>query len=401
MAVELYLQSKKLINNKVKTEKIRLMIFASFLLSVFTIIPFYKSLTGVTPLYVIKYLSFAFFVLVLALRKKEFKFDSISIFSIFLIMLFGAISFLNIEINAIRTTSLYLIIGVGIASSSELFFKDIKKESFNKILWAILIAITTFVLVPSLEQTRVSSAYYISTEGRYRFNGIFNNSNELARFCLLALLISLRMLSVKMNRIGTMFLWFNILASLYIIYLTNSRTSLAIAALGIVVYMFIHMYLKSRKTTIILTYIISSISLIAVIPKLYESYSVLGFSGINNLLSGRLDSWKPVFNQNFIDLFFGAGTSREGLASTVVLVNGYVEVIQYLGVIGLACWALFIGNMLIKKIIRSFKSPTKSNIQGLSIVILFMIYYFFEGGLVSIGNLVSIYFWLELAQKDA
>ncbi|OCA84611.1 O-antigen ligase family protein [Bacillus sp. FJAT-27986] len=399
MSVELdlkYGESK----SKVKVEKLRVIIFATFLLAFFTILPFYKTFVEFTPLYLMKYLSFAFFIIVLASGKKRLEFDSTSFFLIFLIVVFGLISLFNVDINASITTSMYLLIGIGIAVSSELIFRGLSKEVFNKILWAILIAISGLVLIPSLAQSQLSTAYYISTEGRYRFTGIFNNSNELARFCLLGLLISLRMLSIVKKRIGIVFLWLVLGASLYVIHITNSRTSFMIAILGMVVYIFINMYLKSRKTTLIFIYLISLSLLITLIPSLYKYYSALGFGGINQLLSGRLDSWKPVFSQNSIDLFLGAGTVREGLASNVVLVNGYIEIMQYLGLIGLTCWALFIGNMIIKKIRRVYKNPSKSSIQGLSIIFLFMFYYFFEGGLVSIGNLASIYFWLELSQRE-
>ncbi|PEZ03464.1 hypothetical protein CN326_18270 [Bacillus sp. AFS018417] len=400
MTIEQTLELKKEIpRNYVKAGSSRLIILATFLLSLFSIIPFYKSFTEVPSLYFMKYLTFAFFVLVLALQRREVKLDSISILAIYFITIFGAISFFNIESRAIPATALYLIIGISIALCTELFYKGIKPEVFNKMIWTILIAISAFVLVPSLEQSMLSSAYYVSTEGRFRFNGVFNNSNELARFCLLGLLISLRMLSIKKKRIVTMFLWFNIVASSYIIYLTNSRTSLIIAALGVIIYMFIHMFLRSKKLTLLLLYFIILILAIVLVSKAYSVFSVAGFQGINELLSGRLDSWKPVFNQNFTDILFGAGTVREGLASSVVLVNGYIEIIQYLGLVGLICWILFIGNMLIKKAIIIFKSPTKSQIQGLSIIILFMVYYLFEGGLVSIGNIASIYFWIELSQR--
>ncbi len=97
---------------------------------------------------------------------------------------------------------------------------------------------------------------------------------------------------------------------------------------------------------------------------------------------------------------FGTGTDREGLAASVVVVNGYIEVIKYLGLIGLLCWILFIYRLLMFKGKYALKSPTKSKSLGISFVILFMAYYLFEGGLVSIGNLASIYFWIEVAQKD-
>lgn len=34
------------------------------------------------------------------------------------------------------------------------------------------------------------------------------------------------------------------------------------------------------------------------------------------------------------------------------------------------------------------------------IVLLFMFYYMFEGGLISFGNLAGIYLWLEMSQRN-
>lgn len=392
--------NNEVVKGGIKSNKFRFIIFSAFLLAVFTILPFYKAFSGVTALYLLKYLSFIFFVLTL-IQQKNKKVDHISLYLLFFITLFGAISFFNIEPTAMTATGLYLAIGIGIVLCSELYFKEIKREVFQKICWVILLAITIVVLIPSLEQSRVFSAYYISTEGRYRFNGIFSNSNELARFCLLSFLISLRMLNVKKNRFVTLFLWFNIVASAYIIHLSDSRTCAIVGVLGVVLYTISHLFLKSPKVTLFLGYFAVCVALILLIPSAYNLASKPGSFDLNQLLSGRLDSWKPVFEQNFVDLLFGTGTIREGLASSVVLVNGYIEIVQYFGLLGLFFWLLFIGYMLLKKIKITLKSPNISNIQGLIIVLLFSIYYLFEGGLVSIGNLASIYFWLELSQRDA
>lgn len=375
---------------------------ATVLLSVFSIIPFYESLVGNTSVYLMKYISFVIFIIVLAGHKTERsrKVDGLSLLFVFIISYGSLLSILNTQSEGILSTALYIIVGVGVAFCSIVFFRNLTKEDFYKITWIVLISIALFVIVPSLIQSKMASSYYISTEGRLRFNGIFNNSNELARFCLLSLLLSLRFLSVYKKRLITNSLWLIIISSSYVIYISNSRTCLLVAALAITIYWFAGMFLKAKALTFLLVYFIIFVISVFVFPKVYELISQTNFSELDKMASGRLDTWNQVFDKSFLDLFLGTGTIREGLASTIVLVNGYIELVQYLGIIGLVCWLLFIGQMLIKKIKKAFDIPSKSKLQGVSIIILFLIYYFFEGGLVSIGNIVSIYFWIELAQRD-
>lgn len=375
-------------------------IFVVIMLSTFTVLPFYNSLIDNSLLYIMKYFVFVLFILILAHKKIKYSINSINFFIILLMIICGLSSLLNIEYSSLNTSILFLIVGIGLAVCTEVFFRNIDQNSFKKMLWTILITLALFVLIPSLVQSLNPTAYYVSTEGRYRFIGVFNNSNELARFMLLGFLISLRILDINKNGWVKLILWLNIILSAYIIFISDSRTSLIIAILGIVVYLFLTMLFKSPKLTLLLLYFILSISLISISVIIFNLFLNLGLTGINELLSGRLDSWTSVLNQGFLNVLFGTGTDREGLAASVVVVNGYIEVIKYLGLIGLLCWILFIYRLLMFKGKYALKSPTKSKSLGISFVILFMAYYLFEGGLVSIGNLASIYFWIEVAQKD-
>jgi hypothetical protein len=394
------LVGKSLVRKKVISSSLYLT-FATVLLSVFNIISFYESLVGNTSVYLMKYISFLLFVIVLACRKIKGskQVDVLSLLFVFIISYGSMLTLLNTESEGISSTILYIILGIGVAFCTVVFFSNLTKEDFYMIMWIVLISISLLVIAPSLIQSQTATSYYISTEGRFRFNGIFNNSNELARFCLLSLFLSLRFLSVYKKKLITSFLWLIVISSLYVIYISDSRTCLFIAIIAIIIYCLIGMFLKSTAITFLFVYFTVFTLLAAVFPKVYEWVSQTSFTELDRLASGRLDIWNQVFDKDFIDLLLGTGTIREGLASTAVLVSGYIELIQYLGITGLLFWLLFIGQMLIKKIKGAFNVPTKSQLQGVSIIILFMLYYFFEGGLVSIGNIASIYFWIELAKR--
>ncbi|WKU22700.1 hypothetical protein Q3A90_23450 [Priestia megaterium] len=239
-------------------------------------------------------------------------------------------------------------------------------------------------------------------DGRVRFNGLFHNSNELARFALLGIFISLRILNVYKNRFIKFTLLVVILSSFHVIQITDSRAAMLIGFSAIFLYILSIFYLKMNKMAFISVALIFSSLLVS-----FGSHFVIGYlnnanlDSLNELSSGRIANWEKVLDTSNLSVFlFGSGAVRDGLASTAIITNGYIELIQYFGLVGLVTWLMFILVMFLKKIKLAVKEPSISTLQGIGMIFLFLIYYLLEGGLVSIGNIVSIYFWIELSQSN-
>ncbi|TDM05190.1 O-antigen ligase family protein [Macrococcus lamae] len=385
-------------NKQLLVKQQSLFIF-TFILSICTIMPFYNLFFGNNIFYIMKYISFIMFALIILYLNRKIKIDLYSVLIILLIIFTGSLSIINVSFDNFSHTLIYIVIGVSIATSSEMVFKNISKEYHTIINYTILTAILIIVLLPSLYYSLFSSSYYISTEGRYRFLGVFKNSNELARFCFLSLLISLRYLSFNSIKLVRFLLIFNIILSFYIIFISNSRTSFYLSILAVLIYLSLFLIKVYKNTAVV--FIISSLLLLLSLGaiKLYNASHQFNIKSFNDLLSGRLNAWIPILRQSFTDLLLGTGTQREGFAATIVIANGYIETLQYIGIIGLFAWGIFIIHMLTKKFFFAMLNKNLSDFFGIVIIAIFLLYYFFEGGLISIGNLASIYFWLELSRK--
>jgi O-antigen ligase len=245
--------------------------------------------------------------------------------------------------------------------------------------------------------------YYIIGH-RIRFVGNFNNPNELARFSALGFLITARILPDIRKVVGKMVLLVLMTIAVYIIYITDSRAALLLCGLSTVMFVFNWSYIKiSKRATLFITILlVVPLILIIGLHKVIVEYRVLGMHEIDQLLSGRLNIWANLLKERSnMELIFGSGTERSGLVATLVLTNGYVEILMYFGILGLFQWLGLIIYLLHKKVKTAISSNTISQFNGVAIIIAFLIYYMFEGGLISVGNIAGIYFWLELSQaKD-
>jgi len=383
-------------------EKSSLLILSALLLTIFSILSFYSDFVGNMFIYIMKYFTFALFMLSTFLsvrhRLKGTKYNHL----IFMFLLFFG-SFLNLMNSngkGLISSTLYIVVALGIAFSTIFFFRKLSEEEYLKILWVFFGVIFIFVICTSLFQSFTSAGYYVQA-GRLRFNGLFHNSNELARFALLGIFISLRILNIYKNKFIKFILLVMIVSSFYVIHISDSRAALLIGLSAVLLYMLSSLYLKMNKlffTCIILLCI--SLLVAFGVPFAVDYLNNANLDSLNELSSGRIDNWVRVLDtSNLLALLFGSGAVREGLAATAIITNGYIELIQYFGLLGLFVWLIFIFIMFLKKIRSSLKEPSLSTLQGIGIIFLFLIYYLLEGGMVSIGNIVSIYFWVELAQR--
>nr|WP_315528342.1 hypothetical protein [Carnobacterium maltaromaticum] len=171
-----------------------------------------------------------------------------------------------------------------------------------------------------------------------------------------------------------------------------------ISILAIVLYVFLKISAKLNKKILYLAYVSILVMTILLVYYYLNKLNVDVFD-LNALSSNRIDIWKGMLsNKSLIELLFGQGLPREGISATAVITNGYFEILAYYGIIGLFFWIYCIG-YLIKRKFQAIKKK-KRDFFPIAIIFLFLVYYLLEGGLVSLGNLASIYFWMELGYVD-
>lgn len=387
----------------IKRNKKTVFLLSLYFLTIVSVLSFYTVNVGNTIIYLFKYVTFLLFIAVLLFRSRivitNIKF--IHIIVLIVLSLSCILNIFNIEERFILSSILYTLVAIGIGVSTLIIFSTIKYNDYITFINSTLIVITGFVLMISLYDALDSSNYYSIGE-RERFTGSFSNANELARFLMLGIMLSLKVFPLIQRKFFQVLLLLIIISSFYIIILTDSRSALLISSLAIFFSLINFFYFKINKYVFLFVVLISVALLgLIVVPEFSLHLNKLSYNQLNLLSSGRLNNWMDIFTKGITtELIFGSGAEREGLAGTAVITNGYFEIIEYLGLFGLLVWLLFILVLLNKKIKATKKNPTFSGLQGISIVILFMFYYVFEGGLLSIGNIASIYFWIELVYKD-
>ncbi len=373
-------------------------VMVSFMLMCLSsIASFTKLVENNSMFYNLKYFFVFFFLLVLfastknkaTLNRKEFSL----VFIVTSYQIF-TLAFSNFNLLA---NIFYLLITFVILYSSFFLFSELENRIFLRLLICILLVIVFFVTFPSIMQMNNFNYFYIQS-GRTRFIGNFLNSNELARFCMLGVFLCLRFISkvrtFKIKLLNIIILVLN----LYIIYLTDSRACIMISILAIVLYVFLKISAKLNKKILYLAYVSILVMTILLVYYYLNKLNVDVFD-LNALSSNRIDIWKGMLsNKSLIELLFGQGLPREGISATAVITNGYFEILAYYGIIGLFFWIYCIG-YLIKRKFQAIKKK-KRDFFPIAIIFLFLVYYLLEGGLVSLGNLASIYFWMELGYVD-
>lgn len=303
------------------------------------------------------------------------------------------------DIQSMMSSMLLIVLSTTVAFTSLFVFPKISKDNFMKLLNVILFLIIFMVIIPNFLLSFNKTNYYI-IGSRIRFIGNFNNPNELARFSALGFLIGARIIPEIQKKVNKLVLLVLMGIAIYIIYISDSRGALLLCGISTLILIFNWSYLKlsKRGTLFIMIIVVLPLMLIG-LYKIVVKYSVTDIYTIDQLLSGRLNIWCNVLKERSImQLVFGSGTERSNLVASIVLTNGYIELLMYFGILGLFQWMSFIIYLLYNKIKSAIRHNSISSFNGIAIIIAFLIYYIFEGGLISVGNIAGIYFWLELSQ---
>lgn len=361
------------------------------------LVSFTKIFESVLGLYILKYVTFFLFIGFLAIAYRKHLTDINLKNLIFLSMLGLTMLFSLFNVDPTSTgTSFILILNSLIVAFGVLFlFPRITTEIYVKLLWIMFLVVIVVVLFPSILISKDPSSYYLIGD-RYRFLGYFNNTNELARFSALGFVLALRLLGFTQGFVKKSILLGIMILSIYIIVLTDSRAALLLSGIVFVMVLVVWLYRKlEMKLFIGATMAISIIMFIVVTPTALNQF---GTWNLNEISSGRFIIWTSLIeSRSTLDLLFGTGSGRTTLSATAILTNGYIEILMYFGIVGLVLWYMFI----VYKLLIKFNKLRKHTVSqtGTIIIIGFMMYYLFEGGLISVGNIAGIYFWLELSQR--
>lgn len=371
----------------------------SFFMALLSIIPFYSVFMGDRLIYIAKYLVLGLFIISVINLTKESKVNIGKVTLLFITLFFVSSlnSFYivnNLGITAFAKTigSTLLFCSVGVLSV--FYFSKIPFDKFKEILLVFLFGIFLFVNIPNIMVLN-NPLYYYTFDGRERFFGVFQNSNEMSRFALLGYLLAIRLWLLYKGVAYKFLFLLTAISSAYLIYLSDSRASILIVGLSLaaIAATFIYKYMPIRLLISIICFILAGVFSI-LLYFLLDNYSTVISIDWVDASSGRFDIWQNVFNVDFTGLLFGVGSLQD-----VGIHNGYIEIIKYYGIVGFVVWGLLLSIITLWKVKNTFMNRTTSNLMGLAIVFMLLFYHMFEGSLVSLGNLASVYLWLEISQK--
>jgi len=272
---------------------------------------------------------------------------------------------------------------------------------FNKtIFWGVLVSILISVVLGLNDP----QSFYINPEsGRYRYQAFFINPNFLGLFAFLGVLVTVKTIMLSRKKKYLLLLP----GYLGLIFLSDSRASLfALLLFGLLVFLGI-LYSKLKRRNSKLMFIAYSV----LIPTLIFTLFILVFgnfpyiSSLNTFLSNRPVKWATALSslRTTSKIFFGQGLGQGPYASitglgSISYDNSFLNHFIQTGLFGeLLLWSLiFIVIFYFCKINYSLVKYRYVHVLNFSMLFTWIAYSFFESPFFSLGNIVSIYIWVEV-----
>jgi len=229
--------------------------------------------------------------------------------------------------------------------------------------------------------------FYLTVTDRFRYIGVFKNPNFIALFAFLGFAISFKLFKEYKQK---KFLYLLIMYSL-LIFLTNSRTAIFSHIILVIIYYYFSFYEKNtNKSKRIIFSIVFLIFLISITYLLL----FIDYEFLNELLSLRPQIWLRNFRLlSLEEIIFGKIYSNSILYGSVSYDNFYFNQFMQFGFLGLFFFFITLTVIFLKLL----KIVNKNNRKFiLSFFITWIVYNIFESFFISIGNIVSIYFWTIL-----
>jgi len=265
---------------------------------------------------------------------------------------------------------------------------------YNKVfLWSVLLSLV-FSIILGIKDP---ASFYIVGE-RIRYQAFFQNPNYLGMVSLLGILSSFQVYAVTQRRKYLVV----IIPLLFLLYLSDSRTSMMAAGIAVLAMAYLSLRARGKYRTKMLLGATAFSTLGALL--LFGSLAVYLISpeAINRLTSARLLYWsRAVGNLGGIKLFFGEGVGKAG-GGSLSFDSYYVNTLVQTGLLGLSALAVFIMTVFYWLWRQLKRMPNDIALwASIASLLALVVYSVFESALFSIGNILSIYVWMNIGYQVA
>lgn len=398
------------INQKSENDilKFQVFIFLLCLHLVVSILSFTVLNDSFSLLYYMKYISifFATIFFIFTINSSETMFLVRYLLFFMIISIVMLLNTFNIYNFNLFDTVFYTVVAMFLVLNIVYVFKVLDYNTFKQVIFSIFWTLFVFMLLPNIYLLVIGEGFYTIGD-RVRFTGNFYNPNELARFSSIGFILSLKFLFENERRKFFIIYLVSSIGFIQIVFATDSRAALFLCLLGgggLVYSHFANKLNGAWKNVIKIIFLGQIIYVVYKIFEIVDISQIFNYEYIDYISSGRLSIWMSILfdEKNISQYLFGNGVEREGLANDLVTTNGYIEVFNVFGLVGLLAWGIIITIFLLKKIsiYKNISGAKKKQVMNSIIIVLSMlVYYVFESGIVSLGNIVSLYFWIELTQR--
>lgn len=398
------------INQKSENDilKFQVFIFLLCLHLVVSILSFTVLNDSFSLLYYMKYISifFATIFFIFTINSSEPMFLVRYLLFFMIISIVMLLNTFNIYNFNLFDTVFYTVVAMFLVLNIVYVFKVLDYNTFKQVIFSIFWTLFVFMFLPNIYLLVIGEGFYTIGD-RVRFTGNFYNPNELARFSSIGFILSLKFLFENERRKFFIIYLVSSIGFIQIVFATDSRAALFLCLLGgggLVYSHFANKLNGAWKNVIKIIFLGQIIYVVYKIFEIVDISQIFNYEYIDYISSGRLSIWMSILfdEKNISQYLFGNGVEREGLANDLVTTNGYIEVFNVFGLVGLLAWGIIITIFLLKKIsiYKNISGAKKKQVMNSIIIVLSMlVYYVFESGIVSLGNIVSLYFWIELTQR--
>ena len=318
---------------------------------------------------------------------------------------------------------------------STIFYFSKNHPSIRRLryLFAVIILVVYFFIIYSLvteldKYETIANADIDSTPGNLNIKSLFLNPNMFAVFILMGICACIGLNYFKKNA----FSFISIVGFTIIQVFVCSLTCILITLTMILIYFIFEIILSFKKNKnrpipyIVLFIMLAGYTSVIILFCLAQSFDVPKISGFCRFLyreisqsnyssfSNRIELWNNALyasNQNIFTLLFGYGFRNSeyivgGLMNTpdhrISCHNGYLQLLLNFGVVGLACFALFIGvyiYCLIRLLRRHMRFTLCFSVIGLAYFALGATESFIPFAPSAQGILIGALFFLPVVNK--
>jgi len=272
--------------------------------------------------------------------------------------------------------------------------KEANYLTYNKLFWWSVMG--TLMLSLALGIKDPTSFYNIGN--RFRYRAFFMNPNYLGMISVLGTFVSIQMYTITNQKKYLV----AIIPLLYMIYFSDSRASMIAIAVALSMIVYLVFREKCKGTTRNLLDITMFIALVFLL--VLGCIFVHSFTGdtimIDKITSYRLSKWsQPIKSLENLEWLFGQGPGMEG-GGSLSFDNYYINILMQTGLLGLLSFTMFLLSIVFFFWRQLNFKPHDNGLQiSFTYLIAIMVYSMFESALFSLGNIFSIYMWINIGYQ--